>query len=199
MVWNKGKSVGQMKALTRDQVSLIKNLLDMKGNLRDLVLVSVAVDSMLRSIDLLALTVNDIVDGDGHVVSEFNILQQKTAKPVRVSLSTKTQKTLTQWIHHAGKSRNKYLFTGLRRSKDKAITHEQYRKLIKKWVQEIHLDPTLYSTHSLRRSKAALIYKETQNVEAIRMLLGQSSIAATSHYLGLEQQDALEISRKFEM
>lgn len=197
--WNKGKAVGQMKPLTTKQVELIRGTLELVGNLRDMALFATAIDSMLRSVDLLHLKVEDVVDSTGTVRDKFSIQQQKTSKPVGILLFPKTMEILTEWIEASGKIPSDYLFTGLRRSKDRPITHEMYRNLVKKWVKDIKLDPSQYSTHSLRRSKASLIYEKTNNVEAVRILLGQSSVAATSHYLGLEQKDALEISRQIAM
>lgn len=197
--WNKNKSVGQKKPFSVDQVETIRRILETKKNLRDIALFNVAIDSMLRSVDLLALTVGDVVDHDGNVVVEFNVKQRKTLKGVRVFLSDHARESIEKWIKKSKKIRNDFLFSGTRRSKDKAITREAYRKLVKRWIADAYLDPSLYSTHSLRRTKAAFIYSKTQNVEAIRILLGQSSVSATSHYLGLEQSDALDIAKNFKM
>jgi site-specific recombinase XerD len=71
--------------------------------------------------------------------------------------------------------------------------------LVKRWAAYARLDPRQFSTHSLRRTKATVVYQHTHNVEVVRQLLGQSSMAATSTYLGIEQRDALEIARKFEI
>jgi len=91
------------------------------------------------------------------------------------------------------------LFTGRRGAPDQAISTTQYRKLVKKWVSYARLDPAAYSSHSLRRTKAALIYEQTRNVEAVRELLGQSTVAATSAYLNVGKRRALEIAKKLEI
>jgi len=198
--WNQGRSIGQMRPLTPEQVRTIRSLLDTKGSLRDIALFETAIDTMLRAVDLLRLQVATVTSHGSAVAVEFNIQQQKTRQGVRVSLSTRTRDTLGKWIKQSGKGANDHLFTSLRRSvKAGPITREAYRLLVKSWVTSAGLDPALYSTHSLRRTKAAYLYERTQNVEAVRLLLGQSSVAATSHYLGLEESDALAIARRFEM
>lgn len=194
--WNQGKAVGQKRPLTVEQIKTIRSLLKSKGNLRDLALFSTAIDTMLRSVDLLKITVSDILDMNGAVVEEFAIQQQKTKEPVRMFLSPYTREIISKWIIASNKTSNDFIFTGLRRSKDKAITREAYRLLVKQWMSSANLDPTLYSTHSMRRTKASLIYKQTGNVDAVRLLLGQNSVTATSHYLGLDKADALEYAKK---
>ena len=116
-----------------------------------------------------------------------------------VALLPYSQQVLKRWIAAAGKLPWQYLFTGVRKHKDRPISTNQYRRLVKRWAAYARLDPRRFSTHSLRRTKAALVYRHTQNVEAVRQLLGQSSVAATSAYLGIAQRDALAIARKFEL
>ncbi|MBF0382646.1 MAG: tyrosine-type recombinase/integrase [Magnetococcales bacterium] len=197
--WNAEKAVGQMKALTPDQVETIRRILEQKGDYRGQALFSTAIDTMLRACDLLKLTVADVTDADGSVKNEFMVRQKKTGKGVKVTINARTVGALEQWINKTGKMMEDWLFTGLRRSKDRAISREQYRVLVKSWVVYAGLDPVKFSTHSLRRTKAAHIYNQTQNPEAVRLLLGQSSITATSRYLGLEQNDAIELARRFEI
>jgi integrase len=132
---------------------------------------------------------------NGSVVEEFQVQQQKTGDGVRVALSPNTIEILMRWIAESGKGKDDYLFTGLRRSQHKAITREGYRLLVKQWMKSANLDPAPYSTHSLRRTKASIIYDQTQNVEAVRILLGQHSVSSTSHYLGLGKSDALKIAK----
>jgi len=91
------------------------------------------------------------------------------------------------------------LFTRLRGDSDQAISTGQYRVLVKKWVGYARLDPAVYSSHSLRRTKAAYIYEQTRNVEAVRELLGQSTISATSAYLNVGKHRALEIAKRLAM
>jgi integrase len=199
-VWNKGKAVGQMKPLTPKQVRMIKDALSSKGDLkslRDLVLFSAAIDTMLRSVDLLSLRVEDVQDERGEIRDRFWILQQKTGKRHLVEISEGTREVLKEWISKGRKFEEDFLFTGTRKGKFQAISREQYALLVKKWIREFaQADPKEYSTHSLRRTKAALVYKRTGNIEAVRQLLGQHNVNATSVYLNVGQEDALAIARE---
>jgi len=197
--WNKGRSIGQMRPLSREQVQTIKRLLETEDSPRDLALFSTAIDTMLRGVDLLALTVADVTDHEGQIRDEFVVRQQKTGKGTLVSLTPDTRKALAQWIAASRKSPWTPLFTRLRGDPDQAISTSQYRMLVKKWVGYARLDPAVYSSHSLRRTKAAYIYEKTRNVEAVRELLGQSTISATSVYLNVGKHRALEIAKRLAM
>lgn len=195
--WNKGVIVGQKTPFTTEQVWKIRRVLETQEVWRDLALFSVGLDSMLRASDLLALTVGDVCDYSNTVKPQFTCKQQKTNTAVIVGLSKYTRDALKLWLEESGKSRSHYLFTALRNRGNKPIGRIQYSKLIKSWAKSIRLNPDDYSTHSIRRSLPALIYAETQNIEAIRQLLGQSSVKATSHYLNIDSQHSLEIAHKF--
>jgi len=198
--WNKGKSVGQRKPFTPDQVRLIREILRAEGNLRDLALFCVAIDTMLRASDLLKLRVSDVMEGfNGKIKSEFPVQQQKTTQPTIVALTPHSQDALVKWIRKSGKLDWDYLFTGLHKSKNRAISDSQYRKLVKTWAKLARLDPGEYSTHSLRRTEASLIYQATNNPEVVRQLLGHASIASTSAYLNVGKKEALEIARRIDI
>jgi len=199
-IWNKGKAVGQMKPLSPKQVRMIKDALSSKEDLkslRDLALFSSAIDTMLRSVDLLELRVEDVQDDRGEMKDRFWLLQQKTGKRHLVEISEATRGILRSWIEKSRKFEEDFLFTGTRRGKYQAISREQYALLVKQWIREFaQADPKEYSTHSLRRTKAALVYKRTGNIEAVRQLLGQHNVNATSVYLNVGQEDALAIARE---
>ena len=197
--WNKGRSIGQMRPLSREQVQTIRRLLEAEDNPRDLALFSTAIDTMLRGVDLLALTVADVTDHEGRIRDEFMARQQKTGQGTLVSLTPDTRKALARWIAASRKLPWAPLFTRLRGDPNQAISTWQYRMLVKKWVGYARLDPTIYSSHSLRRTKAAYIYEQTRNVEAVRELLGQSTVSATSAYLNVGMRRALEIAKQLEM
>jgi integrase len=197
--WNKGKSVGQKVPFSPRDVQTIKQILANAGNLRDLALFSMGIDTMLRGADLLTLKVEDVTDSTGEVVEQFAISQQKTGKGTVVALLPYSRQVLTQWITVSGKLPWQYLFTSVRQHATQPLSTTQYRRLVKRWAASAWLDPRQFSTHSLRRTKAALVYQHTHNVEVVRQLLGQSSVAATSAYLGIEQRQALEIARKFDL
>lgn len=197
--WNKGKCVGQMKPLTPEQVQIIKHLLEADRNHRDLALFSTGIDTMLRASDLLKLKVSDVMGFDGIMKEEVQLHQKKTGAGIQVALSSYTRDKLKLWIIEGKKNLFDFLFTGLRRGKNEKISSRQYQRLVKKWVQSVKLDPDSYSTHSIRRSKASLIYEVTKNPEVVRELLGQKSIASTSHYLGIDRKKALDVARMVEM
>ena len=66
------------------------------------------------------------------------------------------------------------------------------------WVQQIGLDSSAYGTHSMRRTKASLIYRRTKNLRAVQLLLGHAKIESTVRYLGIEVDDALEMAEDTE-
>lgn len=194
-------TAGQMKPLTIREVRLIKDFLGNSSKLkdvRDLALFSVAIDSMLRSVDLLKLRVADLVDRDGNMQHQIQLIQKKTGKPHIVELQESTLKAVAIWIEADGKSYEDFLWTGFTRNKRQPITRMTYGTILKKdWIERIlQKDSKGYNSHSLRRTKASIVYERTQNVEIIRQLLGQSSTAATSAYLNLGKQDALNVARQ---
>ena len=79
------------------------------------------------------------------------------------------------------------------------ISTRQYGRLLKEWVASIGLEPSAYGTHSMRRTKAAQIYKKTGNLRAVQLLLGHTKMDSTVRYLGIELEDALEISERIEI
>jgi integrase len=79
------------------------------------------------------------------------------------------------------------------------MTTRQYARLVATWVASISLDPRIYSTHSLRRTKATLIYRRTGNLRAVQLLLGHTRVESTVRYLGIEVDDALAIAEQVEV
>jgi integrase len=198
-IWNKGKIVGQKAPFTPSQIKLIKSILTADNNLRDLALFSVGIDTMLRASDLLSLTVDDVTDHQDNITEEFLIRQQKTKQGNLVMLSAYSQDVLLKWIKQANKLKCDYLFTGLTKCQDKAISTNHYRRLVKQWAVYARLNPNKYSTHSIRRSKASIVYEKTGNIEAVRQLLGQKSVTSTSHYLNISQKEALAIAKEIKL
>jgi len=66
-------------------------------------------------------------------------------------------------------------------------------------VDPIGLDASAYGTHTMRRTKAALIYRRTKNLRAVQLLLGHTKLESTVRYLGIEVDDALEIAEQMEV
>jgi len=193
------KNVGQKKPFSPEQVRLIRSLIAADGNKRDLALFNCAIDTLLRSVDLLALTVGDVMSLDGRIREEFALSQQKTHTTLRVALSEHSRVALRDWIEAAHKSLYDPLFTRLKGDKSAAITTNQYRRLVKRWAAYARLDVGDYSSHSIRRTKATLVYERTHNIEAVRHLLGHRSVANTSLYLGIGQREALNLAKKFDI
>lgn len=193
--WNEGRAVGQKAPFSPQQVRLIKDILRAENRLRDLALFSTGIDTMLRAVDLLKLQVSDVIGKGQEIRSEIAIMQQKTGKAHLVSLGDETREILALWIKQNGKQAWDYLFTGLRRSKHNPISTDQYRRLVKQWAKLARVNPDDVSTHSLRRTKASLVFQATNNAEVVRQLLGHSSIASTSAYLNVGKKEALEIAR----
>jgi integrase len=201
--WNKDHAQGQRRALTPAQVRRIKEVLAEKGRLRDLALFSLALDTLLRASDLLALRVSDVQEGSGTIRAELAIRQRKTAETLPVALSDGTRDVVARLIRDKGKRPGDFLFTADGNRKPKApapLNRRSYGQLVKKWCVIAHVDdPAMFSTHSLRRTRAAHIYENTRNLEAVRRVLGHKSLGATSAYLGIDNQMALDVARKFQL
>ncbi len=186
-------AVGQKRPLSIPEIQQITAKIRNKENARDLALFCVAIDSMLRGIDIINLKVHSVTDGRRQVLEKISVMQRKTNRPVIVQLELFTQVVLQQWINESEKVADDFIFTGRTdRYISKPITSSHYRTLVKKWVSMAGLDPKHYSTHSLRRSKAVLVYEATKDPEVVRVLLGHSSISSTVAYLGISVNRALK-------
>ena len=193
----------QKKPLSAKQVKSLSKLLEEKP--RDRALFHAGIDSMLRSSDLRQLRVEDVVDSMGLVREECSITQQKTKRTVTFTLSATTCGAIQNWITFSGKRGENYLFSsrttrynGIELGQQ-LISQIHYQRLVKSWMELLGVTADDYSTHSLRKTKASAIYDATKNVEAVRQLLGHSSVAATSHYLGVDQAKALDIAKNHKM
>ncbi len=198
--WNKGKSVGQKKPFTPRQVEMLKEFLANAVKIKELALFSLGIDSMLRASDLLKLKVEDLLDFKGQVKTQINLKQQKTKQSHTIRISATTAQAIDKLIKHEKKYEDDWLFTAERWGKQKktALSYMKYTRLVKEWCKYLHLvDPRDYNTHSIRRTRAAMVYKATGNIEAVRQLLGQKSVTSTSAYLNLSQQQALDLYDEF--
>ena len=193
----------QKKPISPKQVKALSKLLLDKP--RDRAMFHVGIDSMLRSSDLRHLTVEDVVDSRGLVREECSLTQQKTGKTVVFTLSEMTREAVNLWINTSSKTDRDYLFSSRTKAyagktlKEQPISQVQYQRLVKGWMEQLGVAVDDYSTHSLRKAKASAIYDATKNVEAVRQLLGHSSVAATSAYLGIEQAKALDLAKAHKM
>lgn len=194
--WNKGRLIGQKPPLKLKEIWSLRIRLQLADHVRDLALFNLALDSELRGCDLVALRVRDIHHG-GVVASRAIVMQRKTQRPVQFEITEAARESIAAWVSRAEPRSASYLFTG--RSKGCHLSPRQYSRIVKSWARCIGLDPNRYGTHSLRRTKATLIYKRTKNIRAIQLLLGHSKLESTVRYLGIDVDDALELSEQTEI
>lgn len=195
--WNKGKLIGPKPPLRQRHVWAIRTKLQIEQRTRDLAMFNLAIDSKLRGCDVVALRVEDVAP-NGYAVDRATVRQKKTGRPVRFELTEQTRLVIDDYIRAAGKKPGEFLFTG-RRGPGQCVTTRQYARLVSDWIASIGLDPHLFGTHSLRRTKATLIYRRTGNLRAVQLLLGHTRIESTVRYLGIEVDDALAISEQVEV
>jgi integrase len=194
--WNKGKLVGQKPPLKLKDVWAIRIYLQNAHAVRDLALFNLAIDK-LRGCGLVSLRVRDVTHGN-HVLPRAQIIQRKTQRPVQFELTELTRKAVDAWLEKAALRPDWYLFPS-RLSASPHLSTRQYARMICRWADAAGLDPTAYGTHSMRRTKATVIYKRTKNLQAVQLLLGHSKIESTIRYLGIEVDGALEISEQTEI
>jgi integrase len=163
---------------------------------RELALFNLAIDSKLRGCDLVALRVDDVAP-NGYAIERTSVRQRKTGRPVRFELTEHTRQTIDEYLATANRKPGEYLFTG--RRPGESMSTRQYARLLADWLVGIGLDPHVYGTHSLRRTKATLIYRRTGNLRAVQLLLGHTKIESTVRYLGIDIDDALAISEQVEI
>ena len=195
--WNKGQVIGQKPPLKLKQVWAIRIRLQIANRLRDLALFNLAIDSKLRSCDLVKLKVHDI-SHSVQVLKRAMVMQQKTHRPVQFEITEQTRVALSRWIKYAGLSHDNYIFKS-RINQSSHISTRQYARIVKSWAFEAGLNPAEYGTHSLRRTKATLIYRRTKNLRAVQILLGHTKLESTIRYLGIEVDDALEMAEQTEV
>jgi integrase len=195
--WNKGKLVGQKRPLRPKDICAIRIQLQNAHQVRDLAMFNLAIDSKLRGCDLVNLRVRDITHGN-EVLARAMVVQRKTQRPVQFELTEPTRDAVGTWIEKAKLKPEHCLFPS-RLSKSPHVSTRQYARIVRQWVAAIGLDSTVYGTHTMRRTKATLIYKRTKNLRAVQLLLGHSKLESTVRYLGIEVDDALEISEQTEI
>jgi integrase len=194
--WNKGKLIGPRPPLRQKHVWAIRTRLQLERQVRDLALFNLAIDSKLRGGDLVAIRVDDVAP-HGYAIERASVRQRKTGRPVRFELTEQTRLAIDEYLTTGGKKPGEYLFNG-RRARQ-GMTTRQYARLLADWLVGIGLDPHVYGTHSLRRTKATLIYRRTGNLRAVQLLLGHTKIESTVRYLGIDIDDALAISEQVEI
>ena len=195
--WNKGKVLGPKPPFKLKEVWAIRIRLQLEERVRDLALFNLAIDSKLRGCDLVNLRVGDISHGR-RARSRATIIQQKTGYAVRFELTEQTRNAVEAWIAGANLSETQFLFPS-RMACSPHLSTRQYARIVKGWAALIGLDAEIYGTHSLRRTKATLIYRRTRNLRAVQLLLGHTKLESTVRYLGIEVDDALEMAEQTEV
>ncbi|MGC2200802.1 MAG: tyrosine-type recombinase/integrase [Stellaceae bacterium] len=195
--WNKGRLIGQKRPLKPKEVWAIRVRLQLEERRRDLALFNLALDSKLRGCDLVRLQLNDVCVG-GRVRDRATVIQRKTGRPVQFEITEQTRAAIRDWVANSVPGNGQYLFPS-RFHDQPHISTRQYARIVHRWVERAGLDSSAYGTHSMRRTKAAQIYKKTGNLRAVQLLLGHTKLESTVRYLGIEVDDALSISEQVEL
>jgi integrase len=195
--WNKGKLVGQKAPLKLKDIWAIRVRLQIRNRIRDLALFNLAIDSKLRACDLVKLRVRDVCHGE-RVAARTIVMQQKTHRPVQFEITEPTRDAVAAWLTRARLRSEHFLFPS-RVHTSPHLSTRQYARIVDSWVREIGLDAAAYGTHSMRRTKASLIYRRTKNLRAVQLLLGHTKLESTVRYLGIEVDDALEMAEQTEV
>ena len=195
--WNTARIIGPKPPFKPKHIWGIRQQLKATGRVRDLAMFNCAIDAKLRGCDLVKLRVSDVAPG-GLIRARATIIQQKTGQPVPFEITEPTRDALAMWIKLRGRRYDDWLFPSRSRS-GQHVSTRQYARLVGKWVSMIELEPRAYGTHSLRRTKVALIYKKTGNLRACQLLLGHRKLESTVRYLGIEVDDALEMSEAIDL
>ena len=140
----------------------------------------------------------DDVATPGGIKKRTGIRQRKTGRPVQFEITEQTRESLKRWIEKNQLQYGDCLFPS-KINRSKPITTRQYARLISRWIASIGLNASSYGTHSLRRTKASLIYKRTGNIRAVQLLLGHTNLQSTVRYLGIEVDDPLEIAEAIDI
>jgi len=165
--------------------------------LRDRALFDLAIDSKLRGCDLVKIKIGTLVSGP-EIRKRALVIQQKTGRPVQFELMADARASLLAWLERRGGTIDDYAFPS-RIDHSSHMSTRQYARLVDEWVSAIGLRREEYGTHSLRRTKASIIYRATGNLRAVQILLGHTKIENTVRYLGVDIEDALALAESTEI
>jgi len=182
------------KPLSEKQVKSLRKLVE--GNELHSLLLNLSVDLMLRASDLLNMRVKDLVNESGSVKTEVRVKMKKTKKTtLNIPLSKNSVSVIKK--HIVERDMDDFVFKSqFSHFTKKPLSIYQYSRIVKKWMSDLGVeDVSDYSTHSMRKTKSSVIYDRTKNVDSVRRLLGQSSVTATSAYLGITDKSALDLAR----
>jgi site-specific recombinase XerC len=195
--WNAGRKLGAKRPLKPKQVWAVRFWLERERRLRDRALFDLAIDSKLRGCDLVRVRIRDLVSG-GRVRQRAIVIQQKTGRPVQFELLEPARASISEWLDRRGGTLDDYAFPS-RTDHARHMSTRHYARLVDEWVTAIGLRREDHGTHSLRRTKAAIIYKATGNLRAVQILLGHTKIETTVRYLGVDVEDALTLAEGTEL
>jgi integrase len=195
--WNKGRLIGQKRPLKPKDVWAIRVRLQLEDRKRDLALFNLAIDSKLRGCDLVSLKIEDVCAA-GRARERATVIQKKTGRPVQFEITEQTRSSIRDWLSEVDPRIGRYLFPSRVRAQPHLSTR-QYARIVHGWVESAGLDSSAYGTHSMRRTKAAQIYRKTGNLRAVQLLLGHTKLESTVRYLGIEVDDALSIAEQIEL
>ena len=182
------------KPLNEQQVKILRKML--AGRRLHTLLLNLGVDTMLRASDLLKLKTKDVMHESREPKTEVKIKQKKTGKhTLLMPLSENSRDAIKMFLIDT--NMDDYIFTGqLSHLTRNPITVKQYSRIVKGWLKLLGVeDLDQYASHSIRKTKATVIFNKTRNIDAVRRLLGQSSVTATSSYIGVTDNSALELAR----
>jgi integrase len=166
--WNKGRLVGQKAPLKLKEIWAIRIRLQLAEKTRDLALFNLAIDSKLRGCDLISLRVCDVAQGKS-ILPRAMVMQRKTHRPVQFEITEPTQQSIAAWIEKAHLAADQCLFPS-RVANSPHLSTRQYARIVTSWVGSIGSAPAAYGTHTMRRTKATLIYGRTKNLRAVQLL-----------------------------
>jgi integrase len=192
--WNKELLVGQKRPLEPKHVWSIRVRLEIARSRRDLAIFNLAIDSKLRACDLVKLRLEDVCSGL-KVRHRATILQRKTGRPVQFE----NREILLKPCYRRSAQRDLDIYS--QADFMPALTYQpaSMPDSCTAGVKSIGLEPASYGTHSMRRTKAAKIYRKTGNLRAVQLLLGHTKLESTVRYLGIEVDDALNIAEQIEL
>lgn len=189
--WNKGRLTGSRPPLRLKHVWSIRSKLLVEERICDLAMFNLAIDSKLRACDLVRVKADDVAP-HGQAADRATIRQKKTGTPVKFELTEPTREAIETYIKAYDRKPSEYLFRGCRGQAH--MSTRTYARYVARWISGIGLNPHFFGTHSLRRTKATLIYRRTGNLRAVQLLLGHKKIESTVRYLGIDVDDALDIA-----
>lgn len=189
--------MGQKRPLALNDIRKLEAFLRQQERWHDLALLGVALDTMLRATDLLALRVEDVQTATGVIKPRLMQAQRKTGHVVQPVLTPTTRQYLATWVNHSGKHPGHYLFTRTKPMDAAPISRPHYAALVKSWAEWLGYDPAEFSTHSLRRSKAAHMYWAGEDIALVSRLLGHKSLTHTVEYLGINQHQAEQAALRY--